>query len=125
MSVRLPPVQQRGLIILIATALVASGLVFFFSRLRTPSFELPAPIELTDVQILLPIFSDANEKINLNTASAVELTALPGIGDVLAARIVAYRQEHGPFQTVDALAQVSGIGDKLVEKIRDLVVLEN
>lgn len=125
MSVRLSPAQQRGLIILVAVGLVASGLALFLPRIRTPSLSLPDPIEITGTRILLPTFLDAEGKINLNTASAEELFALPGIGDVLAARIVAYRQEHGPFQTIGALNQVSGIGDKLVEKIRDLVVLED
>ncbi len=125
MNVRLSPAQQRGLIILVAVGLVASGLVLLLPRTKTPATRLHDPIEITGVRILLPTFSDVENKVNVNTASAEQLIELPGIGDVLAARIVAYREEHGPFESLDDLKQVSGIGDKLVEKIRDLVGLED
>ncbi|MGB9594353.1 MAG: helix-hairpin-helix domain-containing protein, partial [Anaerolineae bacterium] len=62
--------------------------------------------------------------LNLNTATAAELEQLPGIGPALAARIVQYRQEHGPFRTVDALLLVSGIGPSTLEKIRGLVTVD-
>jgi competence protein ComEA len=52
-----------------------------------------------------------------------ELVTLPGIGEVLAARIIAYREEHGPFQTLDQLKGVKGIGDKVVEAIAELITL--
>ncbi|HDJ30092.1 MAG TPA: helix-hairpin-helix domain-containing protein, partial [Candidatus Acetothermia bacterium] len=52
-----------------------------------------------------------------------ELTRLPGIGETLAQRIVAYRQEHGPFRSVDELKNVPGIGEKTVEEIKDSVSL--
>jgi len=123
MNVHLSSAQQRGLIIIVAAGLVASGLALFLPETRTPSLALPDPIDITGVRILLPSFSDRQDKVNLNTASAQELTALPGIGDVLATRIVTYREEHGPFQTLDTLKQVSGIGDKLLEKIQGLIEL--
>lgn len=56
--------------------------------------------------------------LNLNTADTETLQALPGIGPALAGRIVAYRLEHGPFQTVQDLLQVPGIGPKRWERIR-------
>ncbi len=58
--------------------------------------------------------------INLNTASAVELQALPGIGPALAERIVAWRTEHGSFASVDDLRKVSGIGAVKLERIRPM-----
>ncbi|MGP9501382.1 helix-hairpin-helix domain-containing protein [Specibacter sp. AOP5-B1-6] len=61
--------------------------------------------------------------INVNTATAAELDALPGIGPVLAERIVDWRTEHGPYASVDALDGVSGIGAKLLAGIRDLVTV--
>lgn len=51
--------------------------------------------------------------VNLNTATAEELAALPGIGSVRAARIVAYREEHGPFAHAEDVMDVYGIGEGL------------
>ena len=59
--------------------------------------------------------------LNLNTADALTLQALPGIGPALAERILAYRQEHGPFQTVEDLLQVPGIGAKRWERMRQAI----
>ena len=59
--------------------------------------------------------------VDLNTATEAELDALPGIGPVLAGRIVAWRQEHGRFTRVDELGEVSGIGDTLLKRLRPLV----
>jgi competence protein ComEA len=61
--------------------------------------------------------------INVNTATATELEALPGVGEVIAQAIVDYRTENGPFASVDALLDVSGIGDATLENIRDLVTV--
>ncbi len=62
--------------------------------------------------------------LNINTATAAELEQLPGIGPSLAARIVQYRQEHGPFRTVDALLLVSGIGPATLDRIRPLITVD-
>lgn len=59
--------------------------------------------------------------IDINRAGAGELDALPGIGEVLAQRIVDHRDANGPFQTVDDLAAVQGISRRLVDELRPLV----
>jgi competence protein ComEA len=61
--------------------------------------------------------------VNINTATASQLEALPSIGPVLAGRIIAYREEHGPFQSVDDLAKVDGISRRIVEQLRPLVTV--
>jgi competence protein ComEA len=63
-------------------------------------------------------------KININSASASELDTLPGIGPVLAQRIIDYRQTHGPFGKPEDVKKVSGIGDTTFERIRDLIIVE-
>lgn len=59
--------------------------------------------------------------VNINTAGQAELETVPGIGPAIARAIITYRNEHGPFQTVDDLIAVSGIGPKTLEKIRPYV----
>jgi competence protein ComEA len=61
--------------------------------------------------------------LDLNTATAEDLDALPGIGPVLAKRIVDYRAAHGPFKKIDDLEQVSGIGPKKLEKIKPFLII--
>ena len=59
--------------------------------------------------------------VNINTASSAELVDLPGIGDATAQKIIASRESEGPFQSIDDLKRVSGIGDKKFEALRDLI----
>lgn len=62
-------------------------------------------------------------KLDLNRATAAELDALPGIGPVLAGRIVAYREQHGGFRSVRDLRRVQGIGEKLYQSLAELVAV--
>ncbi|EEG78079.1 helix-hairpin-helix domain-containing protein [Dethiobacter alkaliphilus] len=62
-------------------------------------------------------------KVNINTATAAELEALPGIGPAKAAAISSYREENGPFRSVEDLVQVSGIGVKTVESLKEHITL--
>lgn len=60
-------------------------------------------------------------KININTASKQQLMRLPGIGSVLAQRIIEYREKNGPFKAIEELLNVKGIGPKIFEKIKDRI----
>jgi competence protein ComEA len=62
-----------------------------------------------------------SQTVNLNTATADQLDALPGIGPALAQRIVTYREQHGGFRTVDELQKVPGIGPSKFAQLKDLV----
>lgn len=61
--------------------------------------------------------------ININTATADELTELPGIGDVKAAAIVAYREANGSFSSIEDIMNVDGIKEGSYEKIKDLITV--
>jgi competence protein ComEA len=65
----------------------------------------------------------AGGKVNINTASVGELNSLPGIGDVLAQRIVDYRTQHGPFHDIKDLMKVEGIGQKKFDSLKDYVTV--
>ena len=64
------------------------------------------------------------EKININKASAVELTQLKRIGPKLSERIVEYREKHGPFELPEDIMQVRGIGPKTFELNKDRIITE-
>lgn len=61
--------------------------------------------------------------VNINTADADTLTALPGIGRVLAERILAYRQQNSFFRAVEEITNVEGIGEKKADAILDLITV--
>ena len=63
-------------------------------------------------------------KININIADSSALQAINGVGESLANKIIAYREENGKFKSVDELKNVSGIGDKKFEDIKDKVVVK-
>ena len=71
------------------------------------------------------VVPEAALPVNINTAAAEELDVLPGIGPALAGRIIAYREEHGPFTVVEDLLEVSGSGEKVLDGLRDQIVLED
>jgi competence protein ComEA len=68
--------------------------------------------------------STQGEKVDLNTATSEQLQSVPGIGPGKAAAIIQYRDEHGSFKTVDELTNVSGIGPKTVEKMKDKIFVQ-
>jgi competence protein ComEA len=63
-------------------------------------------------------------KVNINDATLEELTTLNGIGDKVAAKIIAFRKANGPFQKPEDLMMVKGIGQKLFDKNKDRIVVE-
>jgi competence protein ComEA len=86
--------------------IVATGLALVFALVASTGLAIaagkPAP----------------SGKVNINTATAQQLTVLPGVGEKLAARIVDYRQKAGGFKNVSELMNVQGIGEKNLAKIQ-------
>lgn len=77
-----------------------------------PNDEEPASTEAPNVEL-----------ININTASLEELDSLPGIGPTIAQRIIDYRDANGPFNTIEDIQNVSGIGPSTFEEIQDLITV--
>lgn len=63
------------------------------------------------------------EPVDINSADQAALEALPGVGPVLARRIIAWREEHGPFPSVEVLLQVEGIGQATLDQFRDRITI--
>ena len=115
-------------IVLTAAFLAAAAGWQLGARRRVPAFTVTAREETATVGTPSPETAEAGARmagpavsaasdglIDLNTAGAEELKTLSGIGDVLAGRIVAYREENGPFRRVEELTKVNGIGMKILE----------
>ena len=63
-------------------------------------------------------------RVSINTATAEEITIIPGIGPAISSRIVEYREKYGKFSTVDSLLKVKGIGPVKLEKMREYVKID-
>lgn len=80
-------------------------------------------LETNDVNYITTSNISVNDgKININTCSKSELVSLPGIGDVIADRIIEYRATN-PFRTIEDILNVSGIGEKKYEGIKELITV--
>lgn len=122
--------DERGItvktekILLALTALFLAVLLALFFRDRAAARAAPVTVEAETVVPQEAFMPDVSP-LDLNAASAEELAGLPGIGEVLAGRIVEYRREHGPFGTVEDLAKVSGIGEKKLTELEGRITVGN
>jgi competence protein ComEA len=126
-------VQHPGLVVVAAGSRVAD--VVAAAGGSTPDARL-ADINLASpvgdgTQIVVPggtggeaaAPAPADGLVHVNTAGVSELEELPGVGPVLAERIVAHRKEHGPFSTVEDLLDVPGIGEAKLSSMRDQIAV--
>ncbi len=124
--------EQRVLFILLAALLLGAGIkVYRQSSSPTQHFDYRqqdsvfaalsarAAVEVADT-LQRP---SGSGKVNLNTATKAELMSLPGIGEVMAERIMTYREDVGPFRSADDLARIKGISKKRIEQLRPLVTV--
>jgi len=77
------------------------------------------------VLLSLPLLSFAGEAVNINTANKETLMAIKGIGDKRAEAIIAYREVHGPFKSVDQLVEVKGMGKMFIDSNRELLTVKD
>jgi competence protein ComEA len=73
---------------------------------------------------VISLYAGEAGKININTASAEELTQLKGIGPSHAAKIVAYREQNGPFKAAEEVIKVPGIGQKTFDNNKEQILIE-
>ena len=102
-------------LLVMGLVLIALMAGFFLGRNSTYS-----PVIISSV----PTQTQQSGLLNINTASQEELMRLPGIGEVLAQRIVAYRKANGPFSRLSELTLVEGIGLEILEEITDYATAE-
>lgn len=89
------------------------------ARILTDGEQIVVPVVGAVAGSGVPPAGSADDLIDLNTADQAALETLPRIGPALAERIIAWREENGRFQSVDDLLAVPGIGEKLLEAIRE------
>jgi competence protein ComEA len=113
-------------IVLASVIVLVLGIAGGYAYVLWAKDDAPAALGTTDLDQALTTAPGtdapvADGLVDLNAASATELEALPGIGPVLAERIVQWREDNGPFTDVEVLGEVSGIGDALMAQIRPRV----
>jgi len=122
----LTPGERRGALVLLALCVLGAA----WDLAPRPAGTAPPAEALSPATALAPPAAPsaagagaatAVAPVDLNTADAAELDRLPGIGPVLAGRIVAHRSTHGPFRSPADLLAVPGIGPRLWERLRPLV----
>ena len=122
------PQETRAIIFLLMALLVGSGIILY--KRTYPKFAPQLRLEKGGAdslrQTLYPSGGGQGEnRINLNQATAAELQLLPGVGPALSKRIVEYREVRGEFGKIEDVMQVSGIGPKTFEGIKDYLTVEN
>ena len=116
MKQNLPPAEfQAPLIALVVLAIVLSASACAtLPRPAQPAVQLSQDVPGTERESL----------ININTASPQELEKLAGVGSGIAERIVAHREQYGPFRRAEHLMMVRGISDRKFRQLRALIVVE-
>lgn len=85
---------------------------------------LAANVQAADSTEVSSPSEQTSQIVNINTASAEELSKLNGIGDAKSQAIIAYRQQHGQFESVEQITQVDGIGESILTKNKALITVK-
>ena len=116
--------HEKGVIVFLAASIVLGCGLIYFQKINSkpPS---PIPHSLYSYQKKLPARPDKTTfVIDINKADYRNLIRLSGVGPVLAQRIIDYRNHNGSFKRIGEIKNVSGIGNKKFERIKEFLVLE-
>ncbi|MBD3296131.1 MAG: hypothetical protein GF392_02035 [Candidatus Omnitrophica bacterium] len=111
---------QKKLIVFLSVMVLAGSLILYVRHSR-PLADIKVINGQADQEVPMEkVLRDIREqgRVNVNTATMKELTAVPGIGERTYARISEYRAQHGDFETLEDLVNIKGIGSKKLEKMR-------
>ena len=115
---------EKGIVVFLAVSIVLGCGLLYFQKINSkppPAISRP-PSFYKDK---LPVRSGRTAfVIDINKADSRDLTQLSGIGPVLAQRIIDYRSDNGTFKQIDEIKNISGIGNKKFERIKEFLVLE-
>ncbi len=110
--------ERKHELILVCFALVISAILILYNTFTVPSEYISSKPQTTAITAAkTETVSNGAVVVNINTADVDELTLIDGIGPTKADAIVKYRLENGPFESVDELLNVSGIGQSTLQKI--------
>ncbi len=118
--------NEKGIIVFLAASIILGYGLIYFQKLNSK----PPPASRTSdfYQEKNSPRSNRSDKaifvIDINKADSRDLVRLPGIGQILAQRIIDYRSRNGAFKRLEEIKDVSGIGDKKFEQIKEFLVLE-
>jgi competence protein ComEA len=128
----LTPTERRVIVFLTATLILGAAIRFYQEMVPSNrQFDYRA-LDSTFAVFQKQVASDSSRQasddaprlININEATKAELINLPGIGEVLADRIIRQREEQGEFETIADLQRVKGISKKKLEKLKPLIAVQ-
>ena len=93
--------------------------------LRDRQDRVPGVVIETEAEVPREEIAPDFPPVNLNTAGVEELDSLPGIGESLAGRIIAWREANGPFENIEQIMEVSGIGEAKFAELKDRITVDN
>lgn len=135
--------KEQVAVCFLVLSLLVGGVISFLDRRNPGMIEefrvmpgTPPPLDSSDMEFRgghgmatvsgrpRKTFGLFRDRLDINLATAERLEILPGIGPKMAQRIIQFREENGPFRSIEDLSNVEGIGDKTLERLRPLIKVE-
>lgn len=112
--------NEKYILLLICSLALMFVLGLFVGRRTNSSFK---ELKYNDTTLATQAIKVENNKMDINTASKTQLMELPGIGEVIAEQIIAFRSINGPFYSVEQLLDVEGIGKVRLQQIEEYICI--